>query len=184
MPLPDFSNPQTFPAYATLPSNATPPALDASPHYLLAQIGENMTITQPTLVLTDRAGEQFAMTFGGKIDFHSRGLKKGNTAVVPWATRMAPKKEGGNGFVAVLEEMSDMVKALPGGLEKVLEVGGRMRQAEEREDRCDGCGEVEGEGKLKVCTGCAGVRYCSKVSSSWFIDGSARGANAGARIVK
>ncbi|KAJ9133480.1 hypothetical protein NKR19_g9047, partial [Coniochaeta hoffmannii] len=127
MPLPDFTNPQTFPSYAALPSTTTssPPPSEASPHYLVAQIGENMTITRPTLVLTDRNGDQFAMKFEGKIDLASRGLRKGSTAVVPWATRVEPRKEGGNGFVVVQEDMFGLVKALPAGLERVFEVWGR-----------------------------------------------------------
>lgn len=164
MPLPDFTDPHIFPSYATLPEPSTP-SEGSSPHFLLAQIGENMTITRPTLVLTDRAGNSFAMMFDGPIDLAARGLKKGNTAVVPWATRMAPKKEGGNGFVAVEPEMFDSVRALPGGLERVLNVGGRMKEGEGEEGRCAGCGKVAGgEAQLRKCTRCGGVRYCGKVS--------------------
>lgn len=167
MPLPDFTDPLTFPSYATLPDASTPaaPSDASSPHFLLAQIGENMTITRPTLVLTDRAGDAFAMTFDGQIDLSSHGLKKGNTAVVPGARRMGPKKEGGNGFVAVEPEMFDSVKALPGGLDRVFEVGGRMKEeGEEREDRCTACGREGGEGELRRCARCEAVRYCGKVS--------------------
>lgn len=164
MPTPDFTDPVAFPSYANLPGMSNPPGA-TTPHYLLAQIGENMTITRPTLVLTDRAGDSFAMMFDGPIDLASRGLRKGSTAVVPWATRMGPKKEGGNGFVTVEPEMFDTVKALPAGLERVFAVGRRMRQGEGTEGMCSACGKVEGgEMELRRCTRCGGVRYCGKVS--------------------
>jgi hypothetical protein len=126
-----------------------------------------MTITRPTLVLTDRSGDSFAMMFDGQIDLASRGLRKGNTAVVPWARRKPPKKEGGNGFIAVDPEMFDSIKALPGGLDRVFEVGVRMREREMGEERCDGCGKEAGEKGLSRCSRCGGVVYCGKVGLSW-----------------
>jgi hypothetical protein len=165
MPLPDFTSPATFPSFSTCPDTSSTPSQDAPQHFLLGQIGENMTITRPTLVLTDRAGDSFAMMFGGQINLAARGLKKGNTAVVPGARRKPPKKEGGNGFISVDPEMFDSVKALPGGLERVFEIGARMKEAE-RADRCTACGKEGGKRGLLKCSRCGGVRYCGKVSRS------------------
>lgn len=164
MPLPDFTNPLTFPSFTTCPDTSSTTSQDVTQHFLLGQIGENMTITRPTLVLTDRSGDSFAMMFDGPIDLAARGLKKGNTAVVPWARRKPPKKEGGNGFIAVDPEMFDSVKALPGGLERVFEVGARMIEAEGSEERCTACGKEGGERGLLKCSRCGSVRYCGKVS--------------------
>lgn len=161
MALPDFSNPSTFPSFTTCPDTSSPPSDDN--HFLLGQIGENMTITRPTLVLTDRAGTSFATMFAGQINLASRGLKKGNTAVVPGARRTPPKDDRGQGFIAVAPELFDSIKSLPGNLEKVFEVGGRMREGDgEEEGSCNSCGK-KGEG-LRQCKGCEGVRYCGKVS--------------------
>lgn len=167
MPLPDFTDPATFPTFTTCPDpSSSSPSQDAPQHFLLGQIGENMTITRPTLILADRAGDSFALMFDGQIDLAARGLKKGNTAVVPWARRKPPKKEGGNGFIAVDPEMFDSIKTLPGGLERVFGVGNRMKEGEGKEDRCTACGREEGEKALMKCSRCGIVRYCGKVSSS------------------
>lgn len=124
-----------------------------------------MTIMRPTIVLQDRVGDSFAMMFDGQINLAARGLKKGNTAVVPWARKKPPKQEGMNGFIGVDPEMFDSITALPGSLERVFEVGTRMKGRDGREtERCDNCGKEVGEkGSLSKCGRCTAVSYCGKV---------------------
>ena len=167
MPLPDFADPILFPSFRALPdvaSAAAPSGNDEARHFLLGQITENMTITRPTLILTDYDGASFALMFAGEMDLKARGLKKGNTAVVPRARKIPAKKEGGQGFIAVDPEHFDEVKALPGSLERVSDVWFRMKQGEEGDERCTCCGKEGLEEGLRKCKGCGGVRYCGKVS--------------------
>ncbi|KAB5572794.1 hypothetical protein GE09DRAFT_684344 [Coniochaeta sp. 2T2.1] len=182
MPVPDFTSPTTFPTFATLPSSSTSSSSSSSSlpppgsYFLLAQIKENMTITRPTLICTDLSGQDFALMFVGSIDFAARGLKKGCTVVVPDAKRAeSAKKEGGQGWVVVEEEMFGEVRSLPGGGGDVVRLLGRRveeeREGETREGEggCSWCGKEEGEGegkgrRLMNCSRCGEVRYCSKVS--------------------
>ncbi|CRK30867.1 hypothetical protein BN1723_003985 [Verticillium longisporum] len=193
MPLPDFTSPAVFPAFANLPlgSNIPPPpsktsndpppyapgdAPDASApptytpvpatttHFLLAEVKQNMTITKPTLIATDRAGADFAITFEDRgIDL--RPVKSGWTVVVPGATRTSPA-EGKRGFVRVGEGRGTGVHYLPAGLERVLDLGRQLGEAARGGEAavCAGCEKEETEGDaLMRCTGCGRARYCSKV---------------------
>ncbi|KZL74698.1 zinc MYND-type domain containing protein [Colletotrichum tofieldiae] len=150
--------------------------------FLVAEVKQNMTITKPTLVVVDRGGTEFAVTFEDRgIDL--RPVKQGWTIVVPRAVRTAPKG-GKRGFVRVPEGRGTGVKYVPGGLEKIGELGARVRGGgEEGEDggksfrgRCAGCGTGEGEdgGALKSCTACGVARYCGKVSFPDSVGGVAR----------
>ncbi|KAL2758190.1 hypothetical protein ACRALDRAFT_1061407 [Sodiomyces alcalophilus JCM 7366] len=169
------------------PSSSTPPTPQTAPppsyspttttntHFLLAQVKQNMTITKPTLVVTDRQGTDFAITFEDRgIDL--RPVKAGWTVVVPGATRVAPSAEGKRGFVRVPQGRGTGVHYLPASLERVLELGVQLYEAEVEERRaaeggdaaepeeCVSCGATEGEGggRLMRCTGCKWVRYCNK----------------------
>lgn len=178
MPTPDFTNPALFPTYAAIPETTTTTPDNEEQQedwFLLAQIKDDMTIVKPTLVLSDRAGAPFALIFDGLardgLDFKALGLRKGCTAVVPRARRTPPREEGKRGFVSVPRGQAGTVRAIPAGLERVLEVGGRMRGGLGEGEGCAGCGKGEGEGGLKRCEGCRGVRYCGKVSFSCFFGG-------------
>ncbi|KAF3760593.1 hypothetical protein M406DRAFT_268930 [Cryphonectria parasitica EP155] len=175
--LPDYTDTTRFPTFLTIPENDpdAPPSSSSSSSsqqqstwYLLAQVKDNMTINKPTLVLTDRDGNPFALVFEGlgrdELDLKGLGLKKGCTAVIPNAKRTRPAEEGKRGFVRIDKRDAGTVRAVPGALARVLEVGGR-----EKGDRCETCGGAGGDGGeegLKSCTGCARVGYCGKVSSS------------------
>lgn len=169
MPLPDFTSPSLFPTFETYPTSF--PSPPSSPtYYLLGQIKDDMTITKPTLVCSDRSGAPFALVFDGLerdgLDLKKVGLRKGCTAVVPFARKVPPAEEGTGkrGFVTVPRERAGEVKAIPGGLERVLVLGERLREREgegNKERVCEGCGKG---GELLKCTGCVGIRYCSKVS--------------------
>ncbi|KAK3327394.1 zinc finger, mynd-type domain-containing protein [Cercophora scortea] len=172
---PDFTNKTLFPSFATCPSidtdtPITTPVPDED-WYLLGQIKDDMTLTKPTLVLSDRDGAPFALVFDGldrgALDFKRLGLRKGCTAIIPRARRTVPKEEGKRGFVRV--ELGDAggVKGIPGELGVVIEVVRRMREGKgEGEGVCGTCGMGEGEGeggRLLRCTGCdGGARYCGK----------------------
>lgn len=174
MPIPDFSNTATFPAFDALPIEDGPASSgpDAREEwFLVAQVKQNMTITKPTVVVSDRAGDEFAITFEDRgIDL--RPVKTGWTIVVPRAARTTPK-EGKKGFVRVAEGRGTGVKYVPAGLERVFELGRAVREGGEgdagdvpAESVCAGCGRTEGS--LKSCTGCGVVRYCGKVSFFFF----------------
>lgn len=205
-PLPDFTSTTVFPSLSSIPlpsiptvsidaSDLTfvepptlPKASDPNPaYYLLADIKHNMTLTKPTLICTDRDGVEFALTFNDEhLDLKAKGLKKGNCVVVPNARVIPSEKEGGKGYVQVFKGEGGFVKALPGGLEGVVRVGGRMREAREemgREGRCWVCGEKEAEEvKLRRCTGCGVVRYCSKECQTK--DWSERGHRGECKVMK
>src|SRR5438876_8453591 len=97
MPIPDFTNQTTFPTFSACPDHNPPPS-QQDDWFLLAQVKDDMTITKPTLVLTDRSGAPFALVFDGldrdALDFKRLGLRKGNTAVIPGAVRTPPREEG------------------------------------------------------------------------------------------
>lgn len=171
-PLPDFSNTAHFPTFLTIPeqdrdapsSSSSSPSLPrgVTAWHLLAQVKDNMTINKPTLVLADRDGSPFALVFEGLerdgLDLRGLGFRKGCTAVIPNAVRTRPAAEGKRGFVRVDREHAGAVRAIPGPLERVLELGGKARG-----DGCEACGG-RGEEGLRSCTGCERVGYCSKVS--------------------
>ncbi|KAI1763807.1 hypothetical protein GGR53DRAFT_466942 [Hypoxylon sp. FL1150] len=178
--MPAFTDPHAFPTFQELPSStattttttslpSTPPAPDNT-WFLLAQIRENMTITKPTLVVRDRAGLDFAVTFD---DGDHRGLplsspssssssspprfRRGHTLVVPRATRTDREGEGegrGNNnkkkaVVRVPAGQSGGVRVIPGGLEQVVEMGRVVDGMQQGADakKCAACGEAEGEGE-------------------------------------
>lgn len=167
-PLPDFTDVALFPTFLTIPEQdpdaapsvaALPPG--KGPWYLVAQIKDNMTINKPTLVLTDRGANPFALVWEGlgrdDLDLKGLGFKKGCTAVIPYAWRTKPADEGKRGFVRVEKSDARSVRAVPGPLERVLALGGKAKGL-----KCETCGG-EGQDGLKSCTGCERVGYCSKV---------------------
>ncbi|KAI6345295.1 hypothetical protein MCOR25_011045, partial [Pyricularia grisea] len=172
-PLPDFSNRDRFPTFNTIPEAGGAPVSDGSQKqekeeeeewYLLAHIKNDMTIAKPTLVVEDRDGSPFAVVFEGygrdDLDLKGRGLKKGNTIVMPRARRVPPADETKRGFVRVSKADAAAVKAVPGALEKVLALGG----VEEDPTVCSACGgKGEAGGGLSRCVGCGRARYCGKV---------------------
>lgn len=168
MALPDFTNTTVFPSFLTIPEHDrdTPSSSSTTQNetswHLLAQIKDNMTINKPTLVLKDRDDSPFALVFEGlerdDLDLKGLGFKKGSTAVIPNATRTRPAEEGKRGFVRIEKGHARGVRAVPGPLARVLELGGKVKG-----DKCETCG-ADGESGLKSCTGCARVGYCSKVS--------------------
>jgi hypothetical protein len=202
MPLPDFTSPTIFPPFTLLPltTSSSPPLSSSASsseeeYYLLGQITENMTLTKPTLILTDRSSTSFALVYdsrssaeegGPDSPFFARlGFKRGSTLVIPHAKRTPPKEDSGGrgqGFVAVQREQEAIVRVIPGGLETVVRVGAWLRGRESRRDNgigeemmccCESCGETPKRGDgggaglmMKKCTGCGEVAYCSKVSSS------------------
>lgn len=173
-PIPDFSDTTLFPSFLTIPEydreapTRTSPRIDTT-RYLLAQVKDNMTLNKPTLVLTDRDGSPFALVFEGLerdgLDLKALGFKKGCTAVIPNARRTLPAAEGKRGFVQIDKADAGTVRAVPGPLARVLELGGRPARG--AGTTCEACGKGPGdEGSLKSCTGCERVGYCSKVSCS------------------
>lgn len=155
MTRPHFSDPSRFPAFRDLPAASTTTAEDdsgSSEWWLIAQVKENMTITKPTLIVSDRNREDFAVTFEDQsVDL--KPWRKGSCLVVPRAQRTLPRREGEKGFVSV---GSEHVRCVPGGWEV-------LKRWEERKGE-DACGGGCGETGVRACTGCEGVRYCGKVS--------------------
>ncbi|KAI1874070.1 uncharacterized protein JN550_002649 [Neoarthrinium moseri] len=158
--MPAFGDPSAFPTFYTLP--VTTDFVDETKSwYILAQIKNNMTITKPTLIVTDQSGMDFAVTFENTgFDLKARGLKKGNTVVIPQARR-TDKGEGRKDVLVVESEDCESVKAIPGKLDWIMELGSMMDD-ETHDKKCGACGKAEGE--LMRCTGCGEVVYCGKVS--------------------
>ncbi|KAK4033956.1 hypothetical protein C8A01DRAFT_49535 [Parachaetomium inaequale] len=181
MPIPNLT-PTTFPPFTALPLTTTPPSLETpqeNEYYLLAQITENMTLTKPTLILSDLTGTSFALVFASRpgsgpdtLDFKKLGYKKGATLVLPNVKRTPPKEgDQSRGFVSISREEEGGVRVVPGGLEGVGRVlgllGGRdlKRGGEGGKGGCESCGNRtrnEGGGELMKCTGCGEVEYCCK----------------------
>ncbi|TEA15000.1 F-box protein [Colletotrichum sidae] len=162
MTIPDLASTTTFPPFAGLPFESDDGFQDAREEwFLVAQVRQNMTITKPTVVVVDRAGDEFAITFEDRgVDL--RPVKNGWTIVVPRAVRSIPA-EGKKGFVRVPEGEGTRVKYIPAELERVVELGGILRGEDgvgEVARVCAGCGREEGG--LKGCTGCGVVKYCGK----------------------
>lgn len=165
----DFTNTTIFPTFLTIPEKdqdaVAPPSSSAPAErwYLLAQIKDNMTINKPTLVLTDRDANPFALVFEGlgrdDLDLKGLGFKKGSTAVIPNAMRTKPADESKRGFVRVEKGDAGSVRAVPCSLARVLELGGKVKGS-----KCETCGVDDGK-DLKGCTGCGRAGYCSKVSA-------------------
>ncbi|KAI0012624.1 hypothetical protein F4779DRAFT_15794 [Xylariaceae sp. FL0662B] len=153
--MPAFDNTGFFLAFNELPSS--PEAGPGEDWFLLAQIKENMTITKPTLIITDRTGLDFAIIFEDK-GLSLKGFKKGYTIAVPRAVR-TDREEGKKAIVRVDEGRGGDAKVIPGPLAQVLELG-QVMDIEGFGDKCAACGNVEGP--LMKCTGCGTASYCSK----------------------
>ncbi|KAI1419538.1 hypothetical protein F5Y12DRAFT_233323 [Xylaria sp. FL1777] len=156
-----FTDTSQFPAFYELPatsgSSAEGDSLD-SKWWLLAQIKENMTITKPTLIVTDRTGVDFALLFEDSISLKS--FRKGYTIAVPGARRTDREGDGKKAVVRVPGGRGAGVKVIPGGLERVLELGVVLDGGDDRERKCAACGKTEGE--FMKCTGCGFAAYCGK----------------------
>ncbi|KAH8671469.1 hypothetical protein BX600DRAFT_496170 [Xylariales sp. PMI_506] len=158
---PSFGDAAVFRDFASLPpvtATAASGGGEDPDWYLLAQIKNNMTIMKPTLIVTDRRGVEFAVTFeeDREFDLKGRGLKKGNTMVVPRARRTA-KGEGKNDVVVIQKGAS--VAAIPAKLDRVLELGPLLDDASSAQ-KCAECGKAEES--ISKCTGCESVAYCGK----------------------
>lgn len=172
----DFSNTALFPTFLTIPeqdADAPAPATLSPPDekwYLLAQVKDNMTINKPTLVLTDRDNNPFALVFEGlgrdDLDLTGLGFKKGATAVISNARRVKPADDSRRGFVRIEKGGAGSVRAVPCSIARVLELGGKTKGS-----RCETCGG-DGEKGLKSCTRCERAGYCSKVSVCVFVEKS------------
>ncbi|KAK3956984.1 hypothetical protein QBC32DRAFT_374909 [Pseudoneurospora amorphoporcata] len=99
-------------------SSLSPPSIERErPHndtYLLATIKSNLTITKPTLILTDSSNQDFALVFDPPFTvsepsnpnavaekFKQLGLKKGSTVIIRNAKKTRKEREAGQGFVVL-----------------------------------------------------------------------------------
>ncbi|KAK6214233.1 hypothetical protein LQW54_004660 [Pestalotiopsis sp. IQ-011] len=157
--MPDFTDDPLFPTFYTLPTTTDDAAQLDRDWFMVAEVKNNMTITKPTLIATDRVGMDFAVTFEEDRgwDLKARGLKKGAVMVVPRARRV-DKGPGRKDVLVVEREDCESVKAIPGNLARVLDLGQRFNESSLA--KCASCEKV-GEGLMK-CTGCGSVAYCSK----------------------
>ncbi|KAI1350290.1 hypothetical protein F5Y01DRAFT_315863 [Xylaria sp. FL0043] len=97
-----FADTSHFPAFYELPAVSSSDQHDEPSDkrwWLLAQIKENMTITKPTLIVTDRTGVDFALLFEDKMDL--KGFRKGHTIAVPRARRTDREGDGKKAVVHV-----------------------------------------------------------------------------------
>ncbi|KAH6655961.1 hypothetical protein BKA67DRAFT_562271 [Truncatella angustata] len=157
--MPSFTNNSTFPTFYSLPTTTDSVESDRE-WYMVAQVKNNMTITKPTLIVTDKSGMDFAVTFeeDRNFDLKARGLKKGNTIVLPKARRLE-KGPGRKDVLVIEKEDCEKVKAIPGSLTKTLELGSGLTD----DDKSKACETCQGTvGGLMRCTGCETVVYCSK----------------------
>ncbi|KAK6839326.1 hypothetical protein PG987_005192 [Apiospora arundinis] len=166
--MPDFTDPAQFPDFYQLPSdveiaNAPAEGLEGTSWWMLAQVKVNMTLTKPTLIVTDRRGLDFAVTFEDS-SMDLKGYKKGYTMVVPRAQR-TDREEGKKAVMRIEARDCKLVHVIPAKMAQLLELGQVLDmmsadEAEGREQKCAACGKTEGS--LAKCTGCGTVRYCSK----------------------
>ncbi|KAK4219547.1 N-lysine methyltransferase SMYD2 [Rhypophila decipiens] len=193
---PDFTNRNLFPSFNALPAeqegNGNPTVITTTPTTLIAQVKDDMTITKPTLILTDRDAVPFALVFEGYdreegIKFlKSRNLKKGATVILRngLARKVSPREDSksGKASLRIPKGREHEVEVINGKMERVFEIVERFREAEdfsrqqqqqqEKDEeekeraRCDACGKVgggeDGSSGLFKCTGCGVARYCSK----------------------
>ncbi|KAI0451134.1 hypothetical protein F5B21DRAFT_392618 [Xylaria acuta] len=161
-----FSSPTQFPTFYELPaiSEKLAPSPDDDDGQsggrrwcLLAQVKENMTITKPTLIVTDRAGVDFALLFEDGISL--KGFQKEYTVAVPEARRTDREREGKKAVVRVPAGQGADVKVVPGGLDRVLELG-VVLEGQGLDRKCAACGKTEGA--FMKCTGCGFAVYCGK----------------------
>ncbi|KFA52351.1 hypothetical protein S40293_10402 [Stachybotrys chartarum IBT 40293] len=141
----DLTNTQRFPSLADLPLvNDEGGGGSREEWWLIGQIKERMTITQPTVVATDRSGADFAATFDkDDAGADERVWKKGHCLAIPRARRTASK--AGGGFVKVPLGQGGSVRVVPGGWE-VLRAMERVQDGQE----CQVKGWTEG-GHKKEC---------------------------------
>ncbi|KAK8071257.1 glycosyl hydrolase family 76 [Apiospora hydei] len=168
--MPDFTDPAVFPSFYELPSDAEiasapPEGVEATAWWMLAQVKVNMTLTKPTLIVTDRRGLDFAVTFEDS-SMDLKGYKKGYTMVVPRAQR-TDREEGKKAVMRIEARDCKSVQVIPAKMEHLMELGQVLDMmggddAEGKEQKCGACGKTGGT--LSKCTGCGTVRYCSKVS--------------------
>ncbi|KAJ1326319.1 hypothetical protein MN608_07766 [Microdochium nivale] len=85
------------------------------PWFLLAQVKENMTITQPTLIVTDHTGVDFALIFEDR-DKSLKSFKKTYTVVVPCAVRTDREGEGKKAIVRVEKGMGRVSRSYQAAL--------------------------------------------------------------------
>ncbi|KAF7526860.1 hypothetical protein G7054_g10621 [Neopestalotiopsis clavispora] len=168
--MPDFNNDKIFPTFYTLPTTTDEQRAaaednnddqDHHPWFMVVQVKNNMTITKPTLIATDRSGMDFAVTFEEDRgwDLKARGLKKGSVMVIPRARRL--EKGPGRKDVLVVEKRDcESVKAIPGSLERTIALGSRLDDSGATAAKCETCEKVQ-DG-LSKCTGCESVAYCGK----------------------
>ncbi|KAK3493842.1 hypothetical protein B0T13DRAFT_319829 [Neurospora crassa] len=155
--LPLSGNDSSSSSSSSSPSEAVPDHQtnqDKEDTYLFATIKSNLTITKPTLILTDSASHDFALVFDPPSavvssgpytpdavadKFKQLGLKKGSTVIIKNARRTttttqkkaaAGREEEGQGFV-------------------VLRSLGRLLQAGEKPEGGAVSGKEEGEGEGK-----------------------------------
>ncbi|TGJ81493.1 hypothetical protein E0Z10_g7279 [Xylaria hypoxylon] len=107
-----FADPSQFPTFYELPAAASAAGQASTSSdeswCLLAQIKENMTITKPTLIVTDRTGVDFALLFEDAISL--KGFRKAYTVVVPNARRTDREGDGKKAVVRVPAGRSAEVK--------------------------------------------------------------------------
>ncbi|CAK7213313.1 hypothetical protein SBRCBS47491_001763 [Sporothrix bragantina] len=200
--VPDLGDRSLFPPFLELPEdNGTPssPSLSLSSSadsgvVLLAQIKDNMTITKPTLVLTDRDGHGFALVFDGLdrdgLDLGKLGLKKGATAVVRNARQTVPAprpradeqsadpetltaKAARRQFLRVAPGQAHTVQAVPTGLEQTIAIAATLRAQQERTlaegcSHCEACG-VSGSSAVDDTTAKKLLR-CTGCGQAWYCD--------------
>lgn len=208
MVFPDLADRSLFPPFLELPEDdgtlvkttgndaAAASGANPSPAVLLAQVKDNMTITKPTLVLTDRDGTGFALVFDGLerdgLDLGKLGLKKGATAVIRQARRTVPVQSGDDSltakaarrpFMRVAPGQAHTVLAIPTSLEQTVSIAGKLRGRQEQAQQeghqsCEACGAAgattadDGDSpakKLLKCTGCGQAWYCDRVGHLSFL---------------
>ncbi|KAI0206045.1 hypothetical protein F4808DRAFT_189837 [Astrocystis sublimbata] len=160
-----FANAVQYPSFYELPAiheNSAHSADDlqsSGSWCLLAQIKENMTLTKPTLIVTDRTGMDFALLFEDMMNLKALGFKKGHTVAIPDARRTEREGEGKKAVVRVPVGRGVDVKVIPGNLARVLELG-LLLEVEGLGQKCAACGTTEGS--FQKCTGCGFAAYCGK----------------------
>ncbi|KAJ2971980.1 hypothetical protein NUW58_g9282 [Xylaria curta] len=116
-----------------------------------------MTITKPTLIVTDRTGVDFALLFEDGISL--KRFRKGYTIVAANARRTDREGEGKKAVVRIPAGQGGDVKVVPGSLERVTELG-IVLDTEGLDRKCAACGKTEGT--FMKCTGCGFAAYCGK----------------------
>ncbi|CAK7245964.1 MAG: hypothetical protein STHCBS139747_007569 [Sporothrix thermara] len=199
--IPDLADRSLFPPFLELPEDShgasSTATSESSAPVLLAQIKDNMTITKPTLVLTDRDGHGFALVFDGLdrdgLDLGKLGLKKGATAVVRGARQTVPApsaaepgapetmtaKAARRQFMRIAPGQAHTVQAVPAGLEQTLAIAAALRSQQSRmlAEGCGHCAACDAAGSCGVSG--AGVAEdaavkrllrCTGCGQAWYCD--------------